>query len=800
MALDKKTFSPGLLRGGRASAQFLWMIAMLAVVGCDDSSGEGGAGGGGSPADGASGGDAGTLDGSTADGGDARVNPGDGALLDARIEDARVGPPGDRDDDGVPDATDNCPERANNSQADGDDDGVGDACDNCPEAANANQADSDEDGAGDACDVSDQDGDGVPDAEDICPAAADPEQTDSDDDGIGDACDNCPQQPNFSQADGDGDGIGDACEVAGDDDNDGVLDAQDNCADVPNAAQADADDDGRGDACDNCPQEPNFSQQDADGDGVGDACDTNDQDGDGIRDDVDNCARIANAAQTDTDDDGVGDPCDNCRGTANPDQADADGDGIGDLCEAGDRDGDGVPDGADNCPGTPNANQADADRDGIGDVCERPAGPDRDEDGVPDAQDNCPEVSNENQLDTDGDGQGDACDAPGERTNVRITARWNGANTNVDLHFLHPNGGWFDGFWDVYGANPAPQWADPGLAQPGNMAPGPEVIVVEGLPPGLYQIGATFGPTDPEAEVAPASIEITVQCGDRQQVLGPQQLDDATIDGQAADLWQAATLLLPECVITPFPRENRIASTLCFLGFCLSCAGCQDGVCRGVDCPNSTCDLREGECIDPCAGINCPAGQACEPSDRQCYRTGAGQCDVCEADVQCTVDDTDRCLVVQATGERFCAAPCRDEGDCDRDYSCVELVGDQNLRYCAPDSNTCVDRCAGVRCPAGEVCDPVSGACGPPPCALNTDCPAGNYCHRGTSSCEPTGRGRTAVGGACGADADCVQGALCMTGFGVCARVCDDQPDCPANQFCLPEIFDQGRLVCASFP
>lgn len=68
----------------------------------------------------------------------------------------------DTDDDGIPDATDNCPTVDNTDQLDTDADGVGDACDNCPKVANGpaqagipgvgNQLDSDGDGLGDACD------------------------------------------------------------------------------------------------------------------------------------------------------------------------------------------------------------------------------------------------------------------------------------------------------------------------------------------------------------------------------------------------------------------------------------------------------------------------------------------------------------------------------------------------------------------------------------------------------------------------------------------------------------------------
>jgi hypothetical protein len=60
--------------------------------------------------------------------------------------------------------------------------------------------------------ASDRDGDGVPDATDDCPMVADPDQRDEDGDGIGNLCDNCPATPNASQANADGDGVGDACD------------------------------------------------------------------------------------------------------------------------------------------------------------------------------------------------------------------------------------------------------------------------------------------------------------------------------------------------------------------------------------------------------------------------------------------------------------------------------------------------------------------------------------------------------------------------------------------------------------
>lgn len=97
----------------------------------------------------------------------------------------------DNDNDGIPDATDNCPTVANFDQLDTDGDGIGNACDNCSAVANPYDVDTDADGIMDA-------------------------QLDTDGDGLGDTCDNCPYiaNPGNPQADADGDGIGDACDLA----------------------------------------------------------------------------------------------------------------------------------------------------------------------------------------------------------------------------------------------------------------------------------------------------------------------------------------------------------------------------------------------------------------------------------------------------------------------------------------------------------------------------------------------------------------------------------------------------------
>jgi hypothetical protein len=106
--------------------------------------------------------------------------------------------PADRDGDGAPFWSDNCPLVANPGQEDRDGDGAGDACDNCPLLPNPGQEDRDRDSPGDACDN--------------CPETANVGQEDGDGDGRGDACDNCHDTPNPDQADGDGDAVGDLCD------------------------------------------------------------------------------------------------------------------------------------------------------------------------------------------------------------------------------------------------------------------------------------------------------------------------------------------------------------------------------------------------------------------------------------------------------------------------------------------------------------------------------------------------------------------------------------------------------------
>lgn len=124
---------------------------------------------------------------------------------------------------------------------DDDNDGVANASDNCPRAYNPAQENSDEDSEkklrGDACD-DDDDNDNLRDADDKCPTVVSCKNEDADSDGLGNECDQCPWrndgtgiEPNGCEKGQDGPGAVDPpadCKVVdgggnGDDDDDGEL-------------------------------------------------------------------------------------------------------------------------------------------------------------------------------------------------------------------------------------------------------------------------------------------------------------------------------------------------------------------------------------------------------------------------------------------------------------------------------------------------------------------------------------------------------------------------------------------------
>ena len=200
----------------------------------------------------------------------------------------------DLDGDGIPNASDDCPNTAGTSTndlngcPDDDGDGYSNTADAFPNDS-SEWLDSDGDGVGDnadafpndASETLDSDGDGVGDNADAFPNDAS-ESVDSDGDGIGDNADAYPNDANES-IDSDGDGIGDAADQCPDTESGVTVDA--------NGCVLDGDNDGVPDVYDQCP-EVDASTLDENGDGCLD-----DDDGDGVLNPQDDCPSTEGGAE-----------------------------------------------------------------------------------------------------------------------------------------------------------------------------------------------------------------------------------------------------------------------------------------------------------------------------------------------------------------------------------------------------------------------------------------------------------------------------------------------------------------------
>ena len=217
----------------------------------------------------------------------------------------------------------------------------------------------------------DTDNDGIPDAEDNCATVANPGQKDTD--GDGDAC--LPGHIPGSGDDGghDDGGAGGGSGGSGnvpDNDGDGFANNVDNCPEVANPGQKDTDGNGIGDACESdSGHTDDGGHEDGDHGGGSDGSgNVPDNDGDGFANNVDNCPEVANLGQKDTDGNGIGDACEG--DTGHTDDGGHEDGGSGGSGNVPDNDGDAFANNADNCPEVANPGQEDTDGNGIGDACE----------------------------------------------------------------------------------------------------------------------------------------------------------------------------------------------------------------------------------------------------------------------------------------------------------------------------------------------------------------------------------------------------------------------------------------------
>lgn len=139
----------------------------------------------------------------------------------------------DRDNDGVTDYYDTCPNTPYGAVVDT----FGCEIDNNTNTSGGSDGSSTS-GSGSSSNGSDRDSDGVSDNTDNCPNDYNPNQADNDGDGIGNSCDSTPDGNTYTPPDADGDG---------------VSDGSDNCPNNYNPNQADNDNDGKGNICDSTP-------------------------------------------------------------------------------------------------------------------------------------------------------------------------------------------------------------------------------------------------------------------------------------------------------------------------------------------------------------------------------------------------------------------------------------------------------------------------------------------------------------------------------------------------------------------
>jgi MYXO-CTERM domain-containing protein len=176
-------------------------------------------------------------------------------------------------------------------------------------------------------------------------------------------------------------------------------------------------------------------------------------------------------------------------------------------------------------------------------------------------------------------------------------------------------------------------------------------------------------------------------------------------------------------------------------------------LCAGIDCPTGA--LCEGGVCTDCFDNPCPEGQNCIPNsenvgvceDDLCFDASCGEGEFCDP-------DSGECVTVVC--DPSCAADqiCLDGACVDDPCDGIECSASQ---VCDPGSGSCVDNeCVGVQCPVGFVCAPSSGDCVDDPCegVGSVDCPAGSDCavdFDGTGTCvDREGEYVFAGGGGCG--------------------------------------------------
>lgn len=246
--------------------------------------------------------------------------------------------------------------------------------------------------------------------------------------------------------------------------------------------------------------------------------------------------------------------------------------------------------------------------------------------------------------------------------------------------------------------------------------------------------------------------------------------DSLCDDGNVCNGLEVCDAATGDCVIDSIISCDD--SNLCTVDSCDPSAGC---VYAPVNCGDANpCTI---DACDPDAGcrntpVDCDDGNVCNGQEF-CFGLSGG----CFSGTPLVCDDLDLCTADScdsASGCVYTPLSCDDESLCTAD-SCDPSQGCQNVQ-----TVVCDDECR------GELCDPDTGACGPPlvngtACDDGDECTFGDACHQAVCVGIPCSATQTCCAGAgcvdlssnnahCGTCGNACQGSTCFQG--TCVEGC----------------------------
>lgn len=221
-------------------------------------------------------------------------------------------------------------------------------------------------------------------------------------------------------------------------------------------------------------------------------------------------------------------------------------------------------------------------------------------------------------------------------------------------------------------------------------------------------------------------------------------------------------------------RQNLLV-TLLFAGILGGCG-------RDPDPTPNPNDMATPDASTP--DMSAPIDQGRDGSSPDLPTGGNALCEPCVDNTDCG-GENDFCITYVEGEEASCGIDCDEDAPCPTGYFCAVLDEGAGVQQCVPEQLTCVDRCSDVDCAAGEVCDPVSGACRRPLRLCETGCVLNSLCGDGPEDL-------------------CLNVPGTSDGERACFTGCNpeaEEPECPADYFCaqIDPDNDPTRGVCFPF-